>query len=129
MFETSPLISYAQNFEDVILWRALKHIKNGFYIDIGAWLPDTDSVTKAFYDNGWYGINIEPDSIAFCRLLEERPRDINLQLAVSDKRGEADLYIIKDTGLSTLRYDIVAKSYFAHRFNYWRIIIFRHLVP
>jgi FkbM family methyltransferase len=109
MFETSPLISYAQNFEDVILWRALKHIKNGFYIDIGAWLPDTDSVTKAFYDNGWYGINIEPDSIAFCRLLEERPRDINLQLAVSDKRGEADLYIIKDTGLSTLRYDIVDK--------------------
>ena len=29
-------ISYAQNFEDVMLWRALKHVENGFYIDVGA---------------------------------------------------------------------------------------------
>ena len=26
-------ISYAQNFEDVMLWRALKHVEKGFYID------------------------------------------------------------------------------------------------
>ena len=42
--------SYAQNFEDVLLWRALRGIKNGFYIDIGAYAPDDDSVTRAFYD-------------------------------------------------------------------------------
>ena len=30
------MISYAQNFEDVMLWRALGHIDNGFYIDVGA---------------------------------------------------------------------------------------------
>lgn len=45
--------SYAQNFEDVMLWRALKHIKNGFYIDIGGRYPDLDSVTLAFYENNW----------------------------------------------------------------------------
>ena len=28
--------SYSQNGEDVLLWRALKHIKDGFYIDVGA---------------------------------------------------------------------------------------------
>ncbi|HZF37393.1 MAG TPA: FkbM family methyltransferase, partial [Blastocatellia bacterium] len=43
-------ISYAQNFEDVMLWRALKHIDRGFYIDVGANDPDLDSVTKAFYE-------------------------------------------------------------------------------
>ncbi len=32
-------ISHAQNFEDVILWRALKHVQNGFYIDVGAQDP------------------------------------------------------------------------------------------
>jgi len=33
----------------------------------------------------------------------------NLQLAISDKHGVADLHIITDTGLSTLRDDIVEK--------------------
>ena len=43
-----PLTSYAQNFEDVILWRALKQVKEGFYIDVGAQDPvhnyDSDHV-------------------------------------------------------------------------------------
>ena len=63
-------ISYSQNFEDVMLWRALKHIKNGFYIDVGANHPEEDSVTKSFYENGWSGINIEPEK-EFYELLEE----------------------------------------------------------
>ena len=53
-------ISYAQNLEDVMLYRALKHVKRGFYIDVGAFNPLSDSITKAFYDHGWRGINIEP---------------------------------------------------------------------
>ncbi len=85
-----------------MLWRALKHIKVGFYIDVGAWLPDNDSITKAFYDRGWSGINIEPEPSAFSILFKMRPRDINLQLAISDKCGYTDLHIFRDTGLSTL---------------------------
>ena len=49
-------VSYAQNFEDVMLWRALKHIDCGFYIDVGAQDPVIDSVTKSFYDHGWRGV-------------------------------------------------------------------------
>ena len=45
-----PLISYSQNFEDAMLWRALSEVKGGFYIDVGAWDPDRDSVTLAFYE-------------------------------------------------------------------------------
>jgi hypothetical protein len=30
------IVSYAQNFEDVILWRALGAIERGVYIDVGA---------------------------------------------------------------------------------------------
>ena len=53
-------VSYAQNFEDVMLWRALREVTHGFYIDVGAADPDSDSVTRAFYDRGWSGINVEP---------------------------------------------------------------------
>ena len=42
-------VSYAQNFEDVMLWRALRHVAHGFYIDVGAGHPDESSVTRAFY--------------------------------------------------------------------------------
>ena len=95
-------ISYAQNFEDVMLWRALKHIKNGFYIDIGAWSPDVDSVTKAFYEAGWRGINVEPNPDYINLYGEKRKEDINLCVAVSDKVGEAEMYFVTDPGPSSL---------------------------
>lgn len=57
------MISYAQNFEDVMLMRALASIEKGFYIDVGAAWPDQDSVTKAFYEKGWLGVNIEPNPV------------------------------------------------------------------
>ncbi len=88
----NPFISYAQNFEDVLLWRALKHVKNGFYIDVGANDPEVHSVTKAFYERGWYGINIEPLPAFHPRFLQERPRDINLSLAAGASNGELTLY-------------------------------------
>ena len=45
--------SYAQEWEDLILYIILKNIRGGFYIDIGANDPIELSVTKAFYDMGW----------------------------------------------------------------------------
>jgi len=102
-------ISYAQNFEDVILWRALQGVDKGFYIDVGAWLPDQDSVTLAFYERGWRGINIEPDPASHALLKESRPEDINLQIAVADNAGLLDLYVVPDTGLSTLDPQIAAE--------------------
>ena len=85
-------ISYAQNHEDVMLWRALKHVQNGFYIDVGANHPSDDSVTRAFYERGWSGINIEPLSLHMAQLKADRPRDINLQFAVGVEDGEIELF-------------------------------------
>jgi len=96
-------ISYAQAKEDIHLLRALKgvHHEVGFYIDVGAWDPEIDSVTKLFYDAGWHGINVEPSPKWFARLLEQRPRDINLQVAVSETPGEITYYEHPDGGLGT----------------------------
>jgi FkbM family methyltransferase len=95
------LTSYAQNYEDVMLLRALHDVTSGFYIDVGAQDPVNDSVTKVFYERGWHGINIEPVSHWFERLGADRVHDINLQLAVSDSPGYLHLYEVENSGLST----------------------------
>lgn len=95
-------ISYSQNFEDIMLWRALSSVQSGFYIDVGASEPVADSVTAFFYERGWSGINIEPMEGAFHRLNEARERDINLQLALEEKPGTALYFSVEDgNGIST----------------------------
>jgi FkbM family methyltransferase len=96
------LVSYAQNSEDILLWRALKNIDKGFYIDVGANHPVDDSVTKLFYENGWSGINIEPVPEKLEQLKNDRIRDINLGSLVGTQRGIVNFYEIpEDTRLST----------------------------
>jgi FkbM family methyltransferase len=92
----SYFTSYAQNNEDVLLWRTLGHIKNGFYIDVGANDPEDHSVTKAFYQRGWYGINIEPLPMHLEKLEQERERDINLGVAAGASDGELTLYDVPE---------------------------------
>jgi hypothetical protein len=75
-------ISYAQNFEDVLLARALAGIACGYYIDVGAAASTPHAVTRAFYDAGWRGINVQPDSGLFPSLKKNRPYDTNLNLAL-----------------------------------------------
>ena len=41
-------ISYAQDMEDIILYRSLHTITNGFYIDVGCHHPTILSVTNFF---------------------------------------------------------------------------------
>ena len=101
--QLSPLmISYAQNFEDVMLRRALQGVVRGTYIDVGANDSKNDSVTKWFYDSGWSGINIEPHDECFADLQRERPRDDNLKIAIADVEGEAQFCFVHESGLSSL---------------------------
>jgi len=93
---------YAQNFEDVLLWRGLGNVENGRYVDVGAHDPDMASVTRLFYEHGWRGINVEPVPAMFDKLQARRPEDVNLKVACSDADGELVLYEVVGTGLSTL---------------------------
>ena len=102
-------ISYAQNFEDLILWRALNKIERGFYIDVGACEPDVYSVTKAFSDRGWHGINIEPNPAFLEQLSVARSNDVNLGLALGDHPGTVTINVIEGTGLSTADAEIARK--------------------
>lgn len=97
------MISYAQNFEDVLLKRCLGDIEHGFYVDVGAHHPELDSVTKWFYDLGWSGINVEPVPHLHRLMQEARPRDTNLCLAAGATAGRGILQMFPESpGLSTL---------------------------
>jgi FkbM family methyltransferase len=98
-----PFISYAQNREDVVLFRALGHVPSGRYVEVGANHPTHDSATRAFYDRGWSGVTVEPVPQFADLHREERPRDTLVQAAATDQEsGEVTLHVVPDTGLSTI---------------------------
>lgn len=95
-------VSYAQNFEDVALWRALKQVRNGLYVDLGAQHPVIDSVTRAFHDHGWRGVHVEPVPHYADLLRQDRPGDTVVEKAIGAAPGRMALHVLEDSGLSTL---------------------------
>jgi FkbM family methyltransferase len=70
---------------------------------VGAADPVDNNATYYFYEKGWTGINIEPDPAFFERLREVRPRDLNLNLAISSSVGQVDLIRVRgEEELNTL---------------------------
>lgn len=94
--------SYAQYHEDIILGAIFKNRQTGFYVDVGANHEEYHSVTKYFYERGWKGINIEPIPRLIKEFDKKRKRDINLNYAVSTKKGKLKFREYpKHDGLST----------------------------
>lgn len=107
------LISYAQNFEDLMLWRALGDVNDGHYIDIGAQSPTTDSVSRLFYEHGWCGVHVEPVPDYAEQLRVARKGETVVQAAVAANAGTIAFFEIHGTGLSTADPDIAEQ----HRRN------------
>jgi len=106
-----PFVSYAQNLEDVMLKRALADVGRGFYVDLGAADPDEYSVTKAFYDLGWRGINVEPMQMPFERLVAARSRDVNLSCVVGAGRHPITMFSVDGVGGLSTADQRIAESY------------------
>ena len=88
----NSLISYAKEYEDIILYILLHDIEKGYYIDIGASDPIINNVTNFFYKRGWNGVNVEPLTEPFIKLKNQRERDINLCIGIGEKDGLKSLY-------------------------------------
>jgi FkbM family methyltransferase len=102
--------SFAQNFEDVLLNRIFKNTSNGFYVDVGACHPNFDSVTRLFYERGWTGLNLDPSDYYQQLLAKHRPRDTNLKLAASSKKGKLEFFEVTGTGYSALSSDAIERA-------------------
>jgi FkbM family methyltransferase len=102
-------VSYAQNHEDILIDRIFPG-EIGTFVDVGACHPVLHSNTRFFYERGWRGVNLEPSRAAFQRFVDERPEDLNLNLAASDFEGELTFYEVDDhyiNGTSTLSAELV----------------------
>lgn len=85
--------SYSQSGEDMILNTILCDVRKGFYVDVGANNPTIYSNTHFFYKKGWCGINIDalPGSMKIFNRM--RPRDINLEIPISDKEEKLNYFM------------------------------------
>ena len=107
-----PFVSYAQNQEDVVLARALHpDDRGGFWVDVGAGDPVVDSVTAAFAERGWRGVNVEPLPREHERLCAARPADTNLQVALGATAGLGTLFVepAENRGASTMMPELVER--------------------
>lgn len=107
--------SYSQEGEDIILRRLFENQQTGFYVDVGAHHPIRFSNTYFFYKRGWRGINIDamPGSMKLFKKI--RPRDINLEIAISDKKDIMNYYIFNEPALNTFSEELAKKR---NRGNY-----------
>ena len=106
MEKKERILLFAQGYEDLVLYHALKDVENGFYVDVGANSPWECSVTKLFYERGWHGINIEPIEEQYQALCEDRTRDLNIFAGVGNK--ETELEFVVDEGCSSFDLGVIA---------------------
>jgi len=100
--------SYSQCGEDMVINFILRAVplnpKNAkwTWIDIGAHHPTWLNNTAYFYEQGYQGINIEPDPRLIQDFYYKRKKDLNLNIAIADNTGVMDFYIMDAPTLNTL---------------------------
>lgn len=92
--------SYSQEGEDMILKELFGEQKNGFYVDVGAHHPKRFSNTYLFYKQGWIGVNIDAMPGSMKLFNKVRPKDINIEKPVSDKKQILTYYAFNEPALN-----------------------------
>ncbi len=87
--------SYAMDGEDLAIDLFNKKRDKGFYVDIGAHHPIQRNNTHLLFKKGWEGVNIDINQFSIELFNFLRPKDLNLQIAVSDKEGEVSFFYQK----------------------------------
>jgi hypothetical protein len=87
-----PRILYSNWGIDLIIKDILKNKRKGIYIDVGCHHPLINNNTHILYQNGWKGINVDLDFNSVDMFNYFRPIDYNIQAALSNKSGSANLY-------------------------------------
>jgi len=95
--------TYSMNGEDIFINNYFKK-KTGFYVDVGAYHPLELNNTYLLYKKGWNGINIDINSLSIDYFNYLRPDDININIAISNKKTTKTIYYQKSKSpLNTLK--------------------------
>ena len=107
-----PRNSYAMDGEDIAIEKYLKKETKGFYVDIGAHHPIQRNNTNLLFKKNWEGINVDVNEFSIDLFNFLRPKDLNIQTAVSDKEGKIAFYYQKDfSNLSTTDINIARRHF------------------
>ncbi|HTI80825.1 MAG TPA: FkbM family methyltransferase [Acetobacteraceae bacterium] len=94
--------TYSQEGEDLLISRIFDaKTSPGFYVDIGAFHPVCASNTHLLHKRGWTGINIDPVPGTAALFKKRRPRDINLEIGISDTPGTMTYYMFDSPAQNT----------------------------
>ncbi len=72
------------------------------YLEIAAFDPYKFSNAAHFYVHGSHGVAVESDPVLFANIAKAWLRDINLNVGVAAKNGEADIYLLSHSTMNTL---------------------------
>ena len=87
-----PRLAYSHWGVDLIITKLLNSKNKGIYIDVGCHHPFLNNHSYLLYKSGWEGINIDLDYNSIDMFNFFRKSDVNIQTAVTDHKGEVDLF-------------------------------------
>lgn len=96
------VIHFSQEGEDILLERMFSGTPNGFFVDIGAHHPIRFSNTYWAYLKGWRGLNVDAAPGTAEIFNQRRPKDITVEIGVSDHVGELEFHIFDEPALNTM---------------------------
>ncbi len=82
--------------EDIYILNNFPKNHIGKYLDIGCYHPIKHNNTYLMYKQGWSGINIDLNPLSIELFNYHRPKDINLNIGISNKEIVKDLYFIDE---------------------------------
>ena len=113
-----PKKSYSMFGEDLIINKIFKNKKKGTYIDVGCYHPTEGSNTYLLYKKkGWSGINIDLNKTSIELFKIARSKDINLNLAISNKSKKIKYYYRKNINMLNTINPKFAKNNFLKGFK------------
>ncbi len=82
--------------EDKYILNLFEKDFKGKFLDVGCFHPTRHNNTYLMYSYGWTGINIDLNPLSIDLFNFARPKDKNINIAISDKDDERDLYFIDE---------------------------------
>ena len=84
--------SFSGGAQDLIIDYFFKNKSKGIYLDIGCFHPFIGNNTYKLFQKGWNGINVDLDFHTIDLFNYFRKNDSNINIGVSNKTGNQDLY-------------------------------------
>jgi len=96
--------------EDLIILNYFKDINDGYYVDVGCYHPVHLSNTFLLHKKGWNGVNIDISEYSIDLFNYLRPRDTNINTAVTNFDGSTKFYYQKKLSqLSSIKKNTATK--------------------